>query len=389
MNSNPFKGKYIFVLGSNWRLSFAELDNYLKNSQNKGKITDYSGNIAIVEFESLEKERYYVNKLMDMQFILGGSQKIAKIYDFIDIKTIYEAFPENIEKYKNVRRTRDKILSVIKNIIIGKEGIFPKVYESMFFAVSVYPNLYDEEYYKKILVKHFLPFLNKGIKDILAEKGSEKVLYYQYPEKNIKTGDLNPIFPHHIIKYNLLKENRGEIIFGFSEEGVYIARTFTSDDPNFKRKVDEEKPFKEFKSAISPKLSLILLNFLNNFESRHKIKILDPFVGNGTIALFGTLQDFQMYGSDNNEQKIINTRRNLIWFLELLEEEIIPLLDKRILKIDARKLSNFFEPEFFDGICTEPELGDYYLEKPYYNQVRDLIDDKLEPLYDQFFCRSL
>ncbi len=380
--------RFLFVLGSNWRLSFAELDNYLKNSQNKGKITDYSGNIAIVEFESLEKERYYVNKLMDMQFILGGSQKIAKIYDFIDIKTIYEAFPENIEKYKNVRRTRDKILSVIKNIIIGKEGIFPKVYESMFFAVSVYPNLYDEEYYKKILVKHFLPFLNKGIKDILAEKGSEKVLYYQYPEKNIKTGDLNPIFPHHIIKYNLLKENRGEIIFGFSEEGVYIARTFTSDDPNFKRKVDEEKPFKEFKSAISPKLSLILLNFLNNFESRHKIKILDPFVGNGTIALFGTLQDFQMYGSDNNEQKIINTRRNLIWFLELLEEEIIPLLDKRILKIDARKLSNFFEPEFFDGICTEPELGDYYLEKPYYNQVRDLIDNTLEPLYDQFFAEA-
>ena len=380
--------RFLFVLGSNWRLSFAELDNYLKNSQNKGKITDYSGNIAIVEFESLEKERYYVNKLMDMQFILGGSQKIAKIYDFIDIKTIYEAFPENIEKYKNVKRTRDKILSVIKNIIIGKEGIFPKVYESMFFAVSVYPNLYDEEYYKKILVKHFLPFLNKGIKDILAEKGSEKVLYYQYPEKNIKTGDLNPIFPHHIIKYNLLKENRGEIIFGFSEEGVYIARTFTSDDPNFKRKVDEEKPFKEFKSAISPKLSLILLNFLNNFESRHKIKILDPFVGNGTIALFGTLQDFQMYGSDNNEQKIINTRRNLIWFLELLEEEIIPLLDKRILKIDARKLSNFFEPEFFDGICTEPELGDYYLEKPYYNQVRDLIDNTLEPLYDQFFAEA-
>jgi len=380
--------RFLFVLGSNWRLSFAELDNYLKNSQNKGKIIDYSANIAIVEFENLEEERYYVNKLMDIQFILGGSQKIAKIYDFIDIKTIHEAFPEDIERYKTVQRTRDKILSVIKKIIIGKEGIFPKVYESMFFAVSIYPNLYDEEYYSKILVKHFLPFLNKGIKDILVEKGAEKSLYFQYPEKNIKSGILNPIFPHHIIKYDLLKENRAEIIFGFSEEGVYIARTFTTDDPNFKRKVDEEKPFKEFKSAISPKLSLILLNFLNNFENRHKIKILDPFVGNGTIALFGTLHDFQIYASDNSEQKIMNTRRNLVWFFEFLEEEIPSFINERILKIDARKLSNFFEPEYFMGICTEPELGEFYLEKPYYHQVRDLIDNKLEPLYDQFFAEA-
>ena len=380
--------RFLFVLGSNWRLSLAELDNYLRNSQNKGKIIDYSANIAIVEFEILEKDRYYVNKLMEMQFILGGSQKIAKIYDFIDIKTIYEAFPFNIEKYKSVQKTRDKILNVIKNIIIGKEAIFPNVYESMFFAISIYPNLYDEEYYSKILVKHFLPFLNKEIKEILLEKGSEKTLYYQYPEKNIKSGTLNPIFPHHIIKYNLLKENRAEIIFGFSEEGVYIARTFTTDDPNFKRKIDEEKPYKEFKSAISPKLSLILLNFLNLFGKRHNKKILDPFVGNGTIALFGTLQDFQVYSSDNNEQKIVNTRQNLVWLLELLEEEIPSHINKRILKLDARKLSNFFEPEFFDGICTEPELAPFFLEKPYYNQVRDLIDDKLEPLYDQFFSEA-
>ncbi len=127
---------------------------------------------------------------------------------------------------------------------------------------------------------------------------------------------------------------------------------------------------------------------MNIFEKRHGKKILDPFVGNGTIALFGTLQDFQVYASDNNEQKVMNTRRNLVWLLELLEEEIPSFINERILKIDARKLSDFFEPEFFDGICTEPELAPFFLEKPYYNQVRDLIDGKLEPLYDQFFAEA-
>jgi len=321
---------------------------------------------------------------MEIQFILGGCQKIAHIYDFIDLNTIKNAFPVQINKYKYVEKTRDKILSIINNIIIGKKGIFPKVYESMFYAVSIYPNLYDDEYYSDILVKHFLPFLNKEIMRILKQKGATKTLYYQYPEKNIKSGNLNPIFPHHVIRFELLKENRAEIIFAFTEEGLYIARTFTVDDPNFKKKIDEERPFKEFKSAISPKLALILLNFLNLYKKRKNCKILDPFVGNGTIALFKILQDFQIYATDIDNQKVNNTIRNIHWLLELLEEEIPPFTRQRILKYDARNLSSCFNPYFFDGISTEPELGPFYTEKPYYSQVKELIESELTPLYDVF-----
>lgn len=375
--------RFIFVLGSNWQLSIAELDNYLKYSQNKGKIIDYSANIAIVEFEELHKENYYVNKLMEIQFTLGGCQKIAKIFDFIDIQTIQDAFPLKIEKYQYVERTRKKILNIIDKILVGKNLIFPKAYESMFYAISIYPNLYDEEYYPKVLVKHFLPFLNKELMVCLKEKGAVKALYYKYPEKNIKSGNLNPIFPHIVIKYDLLTENRAEIIFGFTEEGVYIARTFTVDDPNFKKKIDEERPFKEFKSSISPKLSLMMLNFLNLFENRENVKILDPFVGNGTILLLALLQDFQIYGSDIDGIKVKNTIRNLNWLLEVLEEEIPFFINNRILKVDVKKLSSHFEQ--MDGICTEPELGPFYKEKPYYIQAKELFDTKLEPLYNDFF----
>ncbi|MFX1235169.1 MAG: hypothetical protein ACFFBY_11530, partial [Promethearchaeota archaeon] len=288
--------KFLIVLGSNWQLSLAELDNVLNYSQFKGKITDYSANIAIVEFEKLHKDKHYINKLMEFQYMLGGTQKVARIFDFIHIHDIFEAFPLKIDNFKKIQKVREKIISVLDASL---EKIFLKIQnESIFYAVSIYPNLYEEEYYSKVLVKHFLPFLNKEIMNILKEKGVKKALYYQYPEEYIKKGTLNPIFPHHIIKYGLFNKDRAEIIFGFTEEGVYIARTYTCDDPNFKKKIDEERPYKEFKSSISPKLALIMLNFLNLFGNRHKNTILDPFVGNGTILLFALIQDFQIYGSD-------------------------------------------------------------------------------------------
>jgi len=375
--------KFLFVLGSNWQLSLAELDSVLKNSQFKGTIIDYSANIATVEFETLHEERHYINKLMELQFILGGCQKIAKIVDFIDIQTMYKAFPLKIEKFKLIESTRNEIGALLNR---NMNKIFPKIRnESLFFAVSIYPNLFDEEYYSQILVKHFLPYLNKEIMKILKEKGAKKSLYYKYPEENIESGNLNPIFPHHIIKYGLFNEDRAEIIFGFTEEGVYIARTFTADDPNFKKKIDEERPFKEFKSSVSPKLAIMMLNFLNLFDTREKKKILDPFVGNGTILMFASIEDFQIFGSDVNNKKVEYTLRNLYWLFDELEEQIPFMLDKQIKCLDVKVLSTYFEENYFDGICTEPELGPFYKERPYYNEVKDLLELKLKPMYNDFF----
>jgi tRNA G10 N-methylase Trm11 len=375
--------KFIFVLGSNWQLSIAELDNVLKNSQFKGRITDYSANIAVVEFDSLQEDRYYINRLMELQFMLGGTQKICKIFDFINIQTIQGAFPLHIEKYKLVDHIRKKILSILEPVL---EKVFQRISkENLFFATSIYPNFYDDEYYSKVLVKHFLPFLNKEIMNILKQKGAKKSLYYKYPEENINSGNLNPIFPHHLIKYGLFNPDRAEIVFGFTEEGVYIARTFTCDDPNFKKKVDEERPCKEFKSAISPKLAIMMLNFLNLFEERETKKIIDPFVGNGTIPLFALIQDFQIYGSDIEATKVKNTQRNINWLIEELEEEVPFLLNEQFKTTDVSNLSKEFEKNFFDGVCTEPSLGPFFKSKPYYIQAQELIETELEPLYNSAF----
>ncbi|MEJ2251262.1 MAG: hypothetical protein P8Y97_16620, partial [Candidatus Lokiarchaeota archaeon] len=257
--------RFLFVLGSNWKLSLAELDQCLRNKKFEGRILDYSANIAVVEFNSLHKNKYYVDKLEEMQYFLGGTQKIAEIYDFIDRKTLKDAFPQHMEKFRLVENSRKKILKIIEKFI---DQIFPKIQnQEIFIANSIYPVFFDQNYYKKVLVQHFLPFLNKKITKICKEKGSKKAIYFKYPIENIKSGNLNPIFPHHVINYELLKENRAELIFGMTEEGVYIGRTYTVDDPNFKRKIDEERPRTEFKSSISPKLAIMMLNFLNIFEN--------------------------------------------------------------------------------------------------------------------------
>jgi len=378
--------RFLFVLGSNWQLSLAEIDNVLKNSQFKGRITDYSANIAIVEFDDLHEDKLYANKLMELQYILGGTQKIAEIHDFIDIQTVQRAFPLQVEQYRQVDIKRKEILKVVDSSL---KKVFPSIArESLFFAVSIYPNLYDDNYYSDVLLKHFLPFLNKEIMTLLKENRAKKSLYYKYPQENIDAGNLNPIFPHHVIKYGLFNRDRAEIIFGFTEEGCYVARTLTCDDPNFKKQIDEERPFKEFKSAISPKLALILLNFLNLFEQRERKTILDPFVGNGTIVMFALIEDFQVFGTDIDETKVKNTERNVNWLLNELEESVPYMLNERIKKVDINQLSSVFNEERFDGICTEPELGPFFKQKPYYTEVVDLIESKLEPLFKATFRES-
>jgi tRNA G10 N-methylase Trm11 len=378
--------RFLFVLGSNWQLSLAELDNVLKYSQFKGRIIDYSANVAIVEFDSLHNEHYYVNNLMELQYILGGTQKIAEIYDFINIQTINEAFPWRVDNFNKVASVREKITEVLSQDL---PLIFKRIKNAhIFFAVSIYPNLFDEEYYSQILLKHFLPFLNKEISEILRKKYAKKVSYYKYPEEYIESGNLNPIFPHHLITYGLLNEDRAEIIFGFTEEGVYIARTFTTDDPNFKKKIDEDRPFKEFKSSISPKLAIIMLNFLNLFEKREKQAILDPFVGNATILMFAIVEDFQVYGSDIEEEKVSNSIRNINWLYNELEEKI-PLSMNNHLKVSSiETLSSQFMNNFFDGVATEPELGPFYTKQPYYSEVNELFEKVLKPLYEYTFKES-
>jgi tRNA G10 N-methylase Trm11 len=64
------------------------------------------------------------------------------------------------------------------------------------------------------------------------------------------------------------------------------------------------------------------------------------------------------------------------------------MLDQRIKQSDIKNLSDKFEQNFFDGIITEPYLGPFYTEEPYYTQVKDKIDNEITPLYKSIFEES-
>jgi len=128
-----------------------------------------------------------------------------------------------------------------------------------------------------------------------------------------------------------------------------------------------------------------MLNFLNLFEERESKKILDPFVGTGTILLLATIEDFQVYGTDNDAQKVQQTFRNLNWLLNDLEEDIPYQLNNQIKQVDIKNLSEHFEKNYFDGICTEPDLGPFFKTNPNYKEAMDLIQNKLIPLYSHTF----
>ena len=101
--------RFLFVLGSNWHLSLAEIDLILRNPPFKGRIVDYSANIAVIEIEKGLNPKNYVNDIEYLQFTLGGTLKIGEILDFMDIYDITSGFPEYLSSFKEVKTFREDI----------------------------------------------------------------------------------------------------------------------------------------------------------------------------------------------------------------------------------------------------------------------------------------
>jgi tRNA G10 N-methylase Trm11 len=101
--------------------------------------------------------------------------------------------------------------------------------------------------------------------------------------------------------------------------------------------------------------------------------------------MFALIEDFQIFGTDIDPIKVQNTRKNIEWLAEELEEPIPPKMNQIIKTVDICNLSNEFQRGFFDGICTEPDLGPFYVKPPYYQEIKELIDIELEKRYEHVF----
>ncbi|MHA1776561.1 MAG: hypothetical protein DRO88_11115 [Promethearchaeia archaeon] len=377
--------KYIFILGKNYRLALAEIDSYLQTSQYRGKILDYSTNCAIVEFENQEIELEEIGNLM---IRMGSIQKIGLMYDFMGISVLKSAFPVNMEENRpKIYAGRKYLDNTLIDLIFE---LFPKIEGQEFFiANSIYPESFDDPYYSSVLVRYVLHYLNKFYNTYLKEQGAKKAIYYKYPQKNIETGKLNPLFPHHYFAYKLYKPNRAEILYCITDQGMYIGRTITVSDSNLQKELDEKRPFKKFQQTIPPKFAKTLLSFLQLQSPLENKRILDPFCGSGTILQFALLMGLQPYGADNDHTQVSGARDNLEYTTKLLQSSLLSeKIKKQVIHSQISDLLTYFKPNFFDGIASEPVLLPYFRSFPEYSEIIPVIEEKVIPVYEQLFNQS-
>ncbi len=362
--------KYIFILGRNWRLALAEVDLVLQLPEYMGQITDYSANTAIVEFEKDQS----LEQIGDLMIRLGSVQKIGKMIDFMDKETFEKAFPIDIEANRAGVFSGRKYLDDTLNDLIYE--LFPNIEgEKFFVANSIYPEEFSDEYYQ-ILIKYGLHYLNKFFNVRLKEQGAKNAIYYRYPQKNIDSGHLNPIFPHHFFKYELYLPNRVELLYCLTEEGTYIGKTLTVSDSNFQKEMDEERPYKDHRQSIPPKFAKTLISLLGISSPLKNHKVYDPFCGAGTILQFAHMLSIDFFGSDIDPAKVDASRANVKYTGQLMEQPLSDkTLEKKIFQCDIAEINTKFKPNSLDGIITEPVLLPYYRVSPSYQDTMKKIEE--------------
>ncbi|WP_457743102.1 TRM11 family SAM-dependent methyltransferase [Thermococcus sp.] len=235
---------------------------------------------------------------------------------------VFESKP-SIEKYF---RWLGGSLKLVKIVGEGENAVKNLEYSKL-FTVSLYGKN-DWRFWRK---------LGSTVKREFKKKGPAKFFkpakVYSMPAELILKG-----FPK--VK---------DVVILFRNDGSFlVGETIEITDPFELKKLDVERPVQRPILSIPPRLARIMVNLT---EVR-KGKFLDPFCGIGTVLQEFVLQGLVAYGSDRDEKRVREARKNIEW----LRREF-RLKNSAHLKVcDARKLKKCFR-EKFDAIVTEPYLG--------------------------------
>lgn len=131
---------------------------------------------------------------------------------------------------------------------------------------------------------------------------------------------------------------------------------------------DMKKPIRRESLAISPRLAKILINLS---QTREGELLLDPFCGVGGILQEALLKEINCYGVDKDKVAIESAKKNLKWMKSKYEFEA----DYKLQVGDSKNLKNIK----YNGVASEPALGDLVRKKPNDRQAKEIID-KFEKL---------
>ena len=352
--------EYMFILGSNWLLSIAELLIYVRNRGYQVKLVDHSRRAAILDF----KEKLSVEEVVDMQSALGGCFKTGRVIQSYDIDIPMKAYPIS-------GRSNKEALDVLASCPYLHHLWQRPQGRKIKFGVSTYPVFDGRE---PIQYRRFTRGLNDIIKKLLIQKGAKRADYFAYdkPDKrNPKKVNLS-LWPKTIANNNLLTPPNNEILAAFTEKHLYIARTMVVYDSVLQQYRDESRPF--ISSEISPKVCRTLLNLAG---ARPGDTILDPFCGTGTLLIEAAMLGMKCIGVDIDPDQVQGTKSNLIWFARDSGQKI----DFQVFRGDSRELSKIIDKQV-DAVAFEPSLGPVLSGQPDMENAEETIKELTQLYHD-------
>lgn len=322
--------QYYFILGKNPILSKAEIEAVLQISDFRFKITDFNGNILILETEK-EIDADWLNSR------LGGTVKIGKILATL---SDLDEFQDNFFKLVEFEQAK------------------------FYFGFSFYP----------LAPKTNIPAIQKKMTAVAMEIKSilrdEKQVSSRYVVS--KEPELSSV----IVAKNKLLKNGAEICFFIDQGKVLMGQTLAVQEFEAFGARDFTRPGRDNVSGmLPPKLARIMINLA---QIKDEAVILDPFCGSGTILQEAIVLGYKnLIGTDNSDKAIEDTKQNLEW---LMEKSEVRSMKYEVFKLDVKDLSNKFKANSIDAIVTEPFLGPAMRGNESPEQIRNTVKE-LEALY--------
>jgi len=317
--------RFIFIPGKNAELSLAELVSWFDSNSIYFRAEEIGKGFIAAEAEKAPEAND-----------LGGMVKICKLLESFDKEPLLHPG------------------SIFDNISIKD---LPK---SKLFGLSVYPNSKKNN--------RFFNSFASALKKNLREQGINSKFMPVPKERSALT---------HV---EVINKKLEEIVVCIGRKKIHVAKTVSVHNPFEFQKRDIGRPEQRPMFSIPPRLARIMINLTQTRMEGERI-LLDPFCGMGTILQEASLMGFDIFGTDIDESCVLSAIENLYW---LSKDYSLSLsdLDKKIMKLDATKLSRVFQPKSIDAIVTEPNLGPPLKIAPDENKAEGILRG-LKPLYEK------
>ena len=352
--------EYMFILGSNWLLSIAELLVYVRNKGYEAVVSDHSRHAVVLDF----KEKLSLEEVMDMQGSLGGCYKIGRVIQTYNIIIPTNAYPTH-------GKPDQEALDIIKGV-----PWFSSLWQNprgrkIKFGVSTYP-IFDGK--APIQYRRFTRGLDDILKKLLLQKGARSADYFAYDEPDQRRAKrINlALWPKTIAQNGLLSPPNAEILAVFTKKNLYLARTMVIYDSVLQQYRDESRPYISKEVSTSPKVCRTLLNLAG---ARSGDTVLDPFCGTGTLLMEAAMLGMKCIGIDIDGDQVQGTKSNLRWFGRDIGERV----DFDVMRGDARNVTNLVTKQV-DAVAFEPSLGPVSRKRPTEKEAKETIRE-LTDLY--------